>query len=247
MKKLYYLIIVTIICTSCSVSYKFTPEKSQVEVVKNNGVKTISSQLNCNPAPRLVDGQMMVPLAFLRDLTQSQMDINAQDKTATLKVSTPEIYFENYKFKERLLSLIKGAKKQIFVEIYILTNIDIIKALAAKQNTGVKVCVIIDDKEGGYFKKNTALYKSNKLKVRRDWIVDNESIMHRKLCVIDSKFVTQGSSNWTLQGLNKEGYAYRKTTNINEEVNMVFDSADLARQVEEQFYANWRVSKDIKY
>ncbi len=244
MKKLYYLIIVTIICTSCSVSYKFTPEKSQVEVVKNDGIRAISSQLICNPAPRLVDGQMMVPLAFLRDLTQGQLDINAQDKTATLKVSTPEIYFENYKFKERLLSLIKGAKKQIFVEIYILTNIDIIKALAAKQNTGVKVCVIIDDE---YLKKNTALYKSNKLKVRKDWIVDNESIMHRKLCVIDSKFVTQGSSNWTLQGLNKEGYARHKTTNINEEVNMVFDNADLARQVEEQFYADWRVSKDVKY
>lgn len=90
--------------------------------------------------------------------------------------------------KTLVLKNIRSAQHEIFVATYHLDDPDVIEALKAKANEGVKVILLIDGK-APLPKTFSPLIKVTKKK--------GKGIMHRKLLVIDSKRVLVGSANLT--------------------------------------------------
>ncbi len=112
--------------------------------------------------------------------------------SATPKIPTKAdpliLYSKN--FSQLFHAAIKGAKKEIVLQMYALSDADIIKALEDKAQEGVSVQILFD--------KTAARPNLHFSEIIPDTA---KGLMHRKILIIDGKLIFIGSANMTEQSL----------------------------------------------
>ena len=125
-----------------------------------------------------------------------------------------------------LVECLNNAQKSLDIEMYTLTDAEVIAALERAEERGVEVRVILDPNQKGNYRHVEHLTGQG---AEVKWFpVERPALMHRKLAIVDGKQILAGSVNWTANGLMK-----------NEEVFFVIDDAAVARQLAETFDTDW--------
>ncbi|RUM64509.1 MAG: hypothetical protein DSZ05_07470 [Sulfurospirillum sp.] len=123
-----------------------------------------------------------------------------------------------------LIDDINGAKEEILVAIYALTNDRIRDALIDAHRRGVNVEVYTDD--GELFSDDMKLLKESGIPVLSD--EDPSALMHDKFTVIDQKIVWSGSCNYTYYAF------YRNNENL-----VKITGSKIAKVYREEFFELW--------
>ncbi len=89
---------------------------------------------------------------------------------------------------------IKQAKKDIFIQAYVLTHESIINAILYSRNNGVKINILLDYKSYKQNIKSYKLFKSKGININFD---NMSGLAHNKIIIIDKKKVITGSFNFT--------------------------------------------------
>ena len=113
------------------------------------------------------------------------------------------IYID-HQIKPKILELINNAKKSIDIEMFILSDKDIIKALKKASSRGIKVRIILDPhRKENHYTFDEFLNSQVKIKF---YHMKRPAIFHRKFILIDNKTLLIGSFNLSFNGLenNKE-------------------------------------------
>jgi phosphatidylserine/phosphatidylglycerophosphate/cardiolipin synthase-like enzyme len=131
--------------------------------------------------------------------------------------------------KPAILNLISESEKEIDIEVYILTDQDVIKALQRAETRGVAVRIILDPNQSSNL-KNVDQLKNREVEVK--WYpVTKPAEMHRKFAMFDKKKIFLGSINWTHNGFTK-----------NCEINLLTDDPQTIAKIEEIFLRDWYYS-----
>ena len=134
--------------------------------------------------------------------------------------------YTDREIRPALLECLNTAQESLDIEMYTLTNPEVIAALEQAEARGVEVRVILDPNQKGndrYVERLTGQGAEVK------WFpVVKPALMHRKLAIVDGKQILAGSVNWTANGLTK-----------NEELLLVIEDPTVARQLAEKFDADW--------
>ena len=139
-----------------------------------------------------------------------------------------QVYIDR-EVKPAILTLISEAEKEIDIEIYILTDQDVIKALQRAETRGVEVRIILDPNQPSNL-KNVDQLKNRGVEVK--WYpVTKPAQMHRKFAMFDKKKIFLGSTNWTHNGFTK-----------NCEINLLIDDLQAIAKIEEIFSRDWYYS-----
>ncbi|HOG71147.1 MAG TPA: phospholipase D family protein [Caldisericia bacterium] len=177
----------------------------------------------------------------------------AREETGTLEqpsqLQNIEVFTEENSFAE-LEKLIKGAKKRIWIEIYMLTDgindgkiqkPSIINLLqSTKKDLQISIIVDLQNENTQISKssKNRAALKNfekefekNKKKEIR-WFKSNRTF-HRKVCIIDDDKLWIGSSNFTYSGINP---ACKKP---NLEMNVRIIDKNIVEKVARKIQQDW--------
>ncbi|HQN37808.1 MAG TPA: phospholipase D family protein [Caldisericia bacterium] len=177
----------------------------------------------------------------------------AREETGTLEqpsqLQNIEMFTEENSFAE-LEKLIKGAKKRIWIEIYMLTDgindgkiqkPSIINLLqSTKKDLQISIIVDLQNENTQISKssKNRAALKNfekefekNKKKEIR-WFKSNRTF-HRKVCIIDDDKLWIGSSNFTYSGINS---ACKKP---NLEMNVRIIDKNIVEKVARKIQQDW--------
>jgi len=177
----------------------------------------------------------------------------AREETGTLEqpsqLQNIEMFTEENSFAE-LEKLIKGAKKRIWIEIYMLTDgindgkiqkPSIINLLqSTKKDLQISIIVDLQNENTQISKssKNRAALKNfekefekNKKKEIR-WFKSNRTF-HRKVCIIDDDKLWIGSSNFTYSGINP---ACKKP---NLEMNVRIIDKNIVEKVARKIQQDW--------
>ncbi len=113
-----------------------------------------------------------------------------------------DIYFSpaGNPLEKGILPFLRGARRQIYVSIFYLTNRMIIDELVAAKARGVDVRIIYDSVGANNMKALVALMRSKGLKLKvENWGGKN----HEKNMVIDGKIFITGSANFSNSGMGK--------------------------------------------
>jgi len=102
--------------------------------------------------------------------------------------------------KIKIVDQINSAKESIYIEMYLLTDPDIILAIKNAYDNGVDVKIILEE-DMSYNKKTFMELVSTGIPVK--WDGDRYKITHSKLMIIDNQTVVLGSPNYTYFGLTK--------------------------------------------
>lgn len=94
-----------------------------------------------------------------------------------------------------MLSAIKRAKKNIYIEIYSMTDSKVLKLLSEKAKAGVTISILTD--RHYIAQTRSKLPKSVQIKAS-----STKGLMHRKIVILDDAWVWLGSANFTWQSLN---------------------------------------------
>ena len=100
----------------------------------------------------------------------------------------------------KIIELIKNAKKSIQVASYTFSNEKIADELIKARGRGVNVTIITESKQKNVQGSQYQRVKDFGLNIRLD---GNKYNMHHKFMVVDGKIVETGSPNFTLAGFNK--------------------------------------------
>lgn len=142
-----------------------------------------------------------------------------------------EVYF-NYQIQSKLLELIRGAEKEIFIAVAWLTNGKLIDELVKKSKEDVDIKILVSCSKNNRKKpKNRNSNKDNKNDRKTKQIelitkgknicfyVYSEQVtktnnkgeeykmnnqMHHKFCIIDTEIVVTGSYNWSITANSKK-------------------------------------------
>jgi phosphatidylserine/phosphatidylglycerophosphate/cardiolipin synthase-like enzyme len=104
----------------------------------------------------------------------------------------------NADIKTHALQMISTAKHHIYLELFVLTDVDVIDSLINAHHDGIDVRVLLDPKQSANQKAYTEL-KNNGMKVSF-YPVKGDQKFHIKMGVADSKEVIIGSCNWSKKG-----------------------------------------------
>jgi phosphatidylserine/phosphatidylglycerophosphate/cardiolipin synthase-like enzyme len=128
-----------------------------------------------------------------------------------------------------ILKLIYEADEQIDIQMYILTDQDVIKALERAEGRGVEVRIILDPNQR-YNLKHVDRLKREGVEIK--WYpVNKPALMHRKMAIFDKEKVLLGSANWSRNGLTN-----------NKEINVLIDDSEVVGKVTEVFSDDWYYS-----
>lgn len=153
-----------------------------------------------------------------------------------------EVFFSpNGGARDAILKELTGAKSNIDVAMYVLTDRELSKALVSAQKRGVNVRVILDSKsaeEIGYSKHYFLCERNVEVRLdytHRTYEDKHEGIMHNKFAIIDNQILITGSYNWThsAEKLNDENLLIIK------------ESETLIRKFTDAFTKLWNRSKPI--
>ncbi|MCX8163380.1 MAG: phospholipase D-like domain-containing protein [Candidatus Micrarchaeota archaeon] len=106
--------------------------------------------------------------------------------------------------KEKIIGLIKEAKESIDLEIYILSDKDIIYHLVESASRGVKIRIILEHRVELDISKVIEALEHENIQIR--FSPQQYKLMHSKMMIIDRKKVLVGSINFSRSALesNKE-------------------------------------------
>ncbi|MDP3723973.1 MAG: phospholipase D family protein [Candidatus Omnitrophota bacterium] len=134
--------------------------------------------------------------------------------------------YTDREIREALLELLNGAQRSIDVEMYVLTDDEVVTALERAEARGVQVRVILDPNQSSN-QKHVERLKVHGVEVK--WFpVNKPAQMHRKLAIVDGKRLFAGSVNWSYNGLAR-----------NEELMLLVEDAEIARKLDEIFAGDW--------
>ena len=177
----------------------------------------------------------------------------AREETGALEqpsqLQNIEVFTEENSFAE-LEKLIKGAKKRIWIEIYMLTDgindgkiqkPSIINLLQSTKKA-LQISIIVDlqnentqisksSKNRAALKNFEKEFEKNKKKEIR-WFKSNRTF-HRKVCIIDDDKLWIGSSNFTYSGINS---ACKKP---NLEMNVRIIDKNIVEKVAKKIQQDW--------
>lgn len=130
-----------------------------------------------------------------------------------------ELWFlpDNQKAVQRLISLIKSAKKTIRVAMFTWTRQDLAQAVIEASKKGVDTEIVIDHYSGkGASTKIVRLLKKNGIKVS---LSTGAPLLHHKFLYIDEKTLVNGSANWTKAAFTQNDDCFIVMHDLTEEQN----------------------------
>ena len=134
--------------------------------------------------------------------------------------------YTDREIRTALLELLNQAEQTIDVEMYVLTDDEVVLALERAEQRGVQVRVILDPNQSGN-QKHLERLKVHGVEVK--WFpVNKPAQMHRKLAIVDGKQLFAGSVNWSYNGLAR-----------NEELMLLVEDSEIARKLDEIFAGDW--------
>jgi phosphatidylserine/phosphatidylglycerophosphate/cardiolipin synthase-like enzyme len=131
--------------------------------------------------------------------------------------------------KKHVLHMIKNAKQHLYLELYILTDVDVIRALTNAHHRGIDVRVLFDPNQS----PNEAAYSQ----LRKAGVsvlyypVNADQRFHIKVAVADHNRTIVGSCNWSKSGFYK-----------NHEMDSDILGSETASAFESMFTQDWLVA-----
>jgi len=136
-----------------------------------------------------------------------------------------EVYVDK-EIKPVILRLIYEADKTIDIQMYILSDQDVIEALERAEDRGVEVRVILDPGRRYNLKCIDELRREG---VEIKWYpINKPALMHRKLAIFDREKILLGSANWSGNGLTN-----------NKEIDVLIDDSPTVKKIAEIFSNDW--------
>lgn len=123
-------------------------------------------------------------------------------KINSFKEANFELYLlPNKECFQRVIELLNGAKKSIYIAMFTFTHPQVLEALILAKQRGVDVSVVVDhlSEKGASHKLSQRLY-DEKIAVSYN---RGQALMHHKLAFIDDETFIFGSTNWTKSGFEK--------------------------------------------
>jgi len=137
--------------------------------------------------------------------------------------------YTDREIRPALLEFLHGAEKSIDVEMYVLTDAEVIDALERAEQRGVQVRMTLDPNQQGN-QKHIERLKQHGIEVK--WFpINKPAQMHRKLAIVDGTKLFAGSVNWTHNGLAR-----------NEELMLLVEDPEIAKKLDEIFAGDWSQS-----
>jgi phosphatidylserine/phosphatidylglycerophosphate/cardiolipin synthase-like enzyme len=137
--------------------------------------------------------------------------------------------YTDREIREALLELLNGAQRSIDVEMYVLTDDEVVTALERAEGRGAEVRVILDPNQSGN-QKHVDRLKQQGAEIK--WFpVTKPALMHRKLAIVDGERFFAGSVNWSYNGLAR-----------NEELMLIVVDPPIAKKLDEIFAEDWYAS-----
>ena len=125
----------------------------------------------------------------------------------------------------RINELIRGARKQIEICVFTITDDRISDCIVDAHARGIQVKVISDDDKATDLGSDVYNLKARGVPVRTDSVPDH---MHHKYAIFDRRLLLTGSYNWT-----------RSASKVNEDNFIVTDDASLLQQFGRHFDQLW--------
>lgn len=150
--------------------------------------------------------------------------------------SLVEVYFSPKDSSSvRIIELIKGAKKYVYVPTFLITHTNIANELITAKVRGVDVRVIIDANSVGTRNTKHALLRKNGILLKTE---NYAGKLHSKTMIIDDEYLVTGSMNFSNSGENK-----------NDENLLVVKNSKIAKAHKEFFLYLWTMipNKYLKY
>jgi len=209
-------------------------------LVDNKGVWTGSTNLTWNSFERNNENSLFLPIQGLVDTYRAEFEAIfsqqerglGQARNFQIGSVQGEVYFSpagGSRAQEAILKVLRGAKQEILVAAYVLTDSRIVETLTNAHRRGVTVRIVIDARNLEN-SKDQALRRAG-IEVRKD---GNPYTMHDKVMVIDSTWVVTGSYNFT-------NSAYSR----NNENLLILRDPSLASRYRKEVETIWRAGKRL--
>jgi len=131
--------------------------------------------------------------------------------------------------RARLLGALAGARESVDAEVFVLTDADVIAALAAAHRRGVRVRMLLDPGQD-VNRPGFNLLRAAGVEVR--WYpVPPGAKLHAKAGLLDRRLLLLGSANWSLSGLS-----------VNHELDMLSDDGQATAAFSSRFEQDWSAS-----
>jgi cardiolipin synthase len=131
--------------------------------------------------------------------------------------------------RARLMEALAGATRSVQAEVFVLTDSDVIAALAAARRRGVSVRLLLDP---GQDVNRPAFNLLREAGVEVRWYpVPPGAKLHAKAALFDGRRLLVGSANWSLSGLS-----------VNHELDLLFEDASTAGTFASRFETDWSIS-----
>lgn len=148
--------------------------------------------------------------------------------------------------KQAVLSAIEGAQHSVHVEMFQLTDADVVDALVAAKARGVDVEVLLDPGDIGVFVPvihwapegypnlpAASVLAHDGVPVRWDHLAPGQAEWHAKTACIDGHLLFVGSTNWTPGGFQR-----------NNETSVEMNGGSCPGKWEAQFASDWQTRSD---
>jgi cardiolipin synthase len=135
-----------------------------------------------------------------------------------------------------IVDAIRGAKKSVWVEMYLLTNQSVLRAMEEDANNGIDVRVMLEQHPygGGSVSPQEALDKLKATGVKAQFSNPSFALTHAKIMLIDSATVYIMTSNFTNAALGTGSYTK------NREYDIVDSNSQDVQAVTAIFQADWK-------
>jgi len=129
----------------------------------------------------------------------------------------------------QILNLIKQAQKEIDLEMYILTDKDVLNELVEASKKGVKIRIILEYRVDIKDLLKIAQYLDRE-NISLKWSQDKYKLTHTKMMIIDKKKVLVGSINFSKSALED-----------NREMGIIVEG-EIVKQYLDEFEKDWQNS-----
>jgi cardiolipin synthase A/B len=128
-----------------------------------------------------------------------------------------------------IMGALASATRSVDAEVFVLTDSDVIAALAAAGRRGVHVRLLLDPGQD-VNRPSFDLLKESRVDVR--WYpVPPGTLLHAKAALFDGRRLLVGSANWSRSGLS-----------VNHELDLLFEDAGAAGTFASRFEKDWSIS-----
>ncbi|MCZ8516915.1 phospholipase D-like domain-containing protein [Paenibacillus filicis] len=204
---------------------------SACEFNKGNPEAAAPAKTAVNIVPVAAEAQAAPQQAQQPAADSSKQQAAQQTAQQTTEAAKPQIdyaFTRDHQHPEKLLiHVINGAKSNLDIAIYSLTNKDIVDAILEAKKRGVEVRLITDNQEA---KTAAQAAKLKQLKTAGIAIKENshKGLMHLKVTIADKSTLTTGSFNYSISAAT-----------TNDEVLVVIHDSKIAQEWSTEFEKIW--------